>query len=135
MKRFLVLFIIIVSIFLTACANQEVISEETLLTADAIAEVSEDGFQEVALTYGKVGPSYNYIFSPGKVEAGVPVRITADVTKLKGCYRYLQIPEYKISKYLTADDNIVTFTPTEPGDILFTCSMGMGTAILTVVNQ
>ncbi len=113
---------------LSACS-----SETT--TTNAVAEFEDtnnDGVQDVQLSYGKVGPSFNYVFSSNTVKLNQPVRITAEVSKLKGCYRYVQIPSLGISQYMTESENTIEFTPTETGEILFTCSMGMGTAKLIV---
>ena len=127
--------LLIVSILLLLGLNA--CSSETS-TGNAVQETFEDttddGVQDIQLSYGKVGPSYNYKFSTDTVKVGEPVRITADVDTLKGCYRYIQVPEYDISKYVTNSDNTVEFTPTQAGEILFTCSMGMGTATLTAVE-
>jgi len=112
---------------LSACTSSGATAEDTTATFE---DTNNDGVQDVYLSYGRVGPSFNYVFTPSTVKVGEPVRITADVSSLKGCYRYIQVPKYKISKYVTDWDNTIEFTPTEAGEILFTCSMGMGTATL-----
>lgn len=115
---------------LSACSTEA--NTVTADTTSTFEDTNNDGVQDIYLSYGKVGPSFNYKFSSNIVKVNEPVRITADVDSLKGCYRYIQVPEYDISKYVTSSDNTIEFTPTETGDILFTCSMGMGTAKLTV---
>ena len=133
-KRTLVIMgTLLLAILLFGCSSSA--SQSTDTTGNAVAEVatvSADGYQDIALSYGHVGPSFNYIISPSIVKVNIPVRVTADVTNLKGCYRYLNIPKVGVKKYLTSEDNIVEFTPTETGELIFTCSMGMGNAKLTV---
>ena len=123
---------IVLALGLSACSSGEDVDLETT-SLSTFADTNEDGVQDIQLSYGKVGYSFNYLFSSDTVQVGEPVRIIADVDSLKGCYRYIQVPQYDISKYVTDSDNSIEFTPTETGEILFTCSMGMGTAKLTVI--
>lgn len=129
-KKVLVIISVLIVLGLSACSS--VANNEAEDTTSSFEDTNNDSVQDVYLSYGMVGPSFNYIFSQETVKVNEPVRITADVDKLKGCYRYIQVPEYGISKYVTGEDNTVEFTPTETGEILFTCSMGMGTARLYV---
>ena len=112
--------------------NGEEDTPEISASASAFATISEDGYQELSLTYGKIGSSSNYIITPNIVKVNQPVRITADASSLRGCYRYVQIPSYGVSKFIRSGDNIIEFTPTETGSITITCSMGMGYTKLTV---
>jgi plastocyanin domain-containing protein len=126
MKR---IFLLLLFISLSACTTQT----ENTVTTNAVATISEDGYQDISLSYGKVGYSFNYILTPDTVQAGIPVRVTADVDRLKGCYRTVTIPEYDIKKYLSNFDNTFEFTPEQTGDIVVTCSMGMATTTLKVI--
>ena len=125
--------ILFFALFLSACTTEAQTTENT--TGDTVATVSADGYQDVALTYGKSGHrySYNYILTPSEVKVGIPVRITGDVSRLNGCYRTVTISQYNVRKTLSSSDNTVEFTPTETGDITISCSMGMATTKLTVI--
>lgn len=128
--KILILVSILLVLGLSACSTEA--NDVTASATTSFEDTNDDGVQDVQLSYGKVGPSFNYIFSTNTVKVNEPVRITAEVSKLKGCYRYVQIPSLGISKYMTESDNTVEFTPTETGELLFTCSMGMGTVKLNV---
>ena len=69
------------------------------------------------------------------VKAGIPVRWNLKVPEgvLTGCNNAIVIPEYGIEKTLQAGDNIIEFTPEEPGTVQFTCWMGMIRSEINVV--
>ncbi len=127
MKRFIIPTVIILLFTISACSTSN-----TITTTEAFVDTNEDGVQDIQLSYGKVGYSFNYILSPNTVEVDVPVRVTTKTETLYGCYKYIRVPAYGISKYITSSANTFEFTPSETGQILFTCSMGMGTVELTV---
>ncbi|MSR86192.1 hypothetical protein EXS74_02255 [Candidatus Woesearchaeota archaeon] len=133
MKKEMVILVAMVLFLFGASACSSEANNVTAAATSSFEDTNDDGVQDIQLTYGKVGPSFNYIFSSDTVRVNEPVRITAEVSKLKGCYRYIQIPSLGVSQYMTESENTIEFTPTETGEILFTCSMGMGTAKLTVI--
>ncbi len=96
--------------------------EETETTSDS------GEYQEFTLSLG----ASNYDPETITVEAGKPVRITADLDSVTGCFRTFLIPDLGIKKQFKAGDNILEFTPTEKGTYSFRCSMGMGRGILIV---
>ena len=75
-------------------------------------------------------------YQPLTVKAGVPVIWTlhAEPDKLTGCNNELIIPALKLRVPLSAGDNVIEFTPEEPGVIAFTCWMGMLRSSITVVE-
>lgn len=75
-------------------------------------------------------------YQPLTVKAGVPVIWTlhAEPDKLTGCNNELVIPALKLRAPLSAGDNVIEFTPEEPGVIAFTCWMGMLRSSITVVE-
>ena len=77
--------------------------------------------QEVRMTQGRTGYSPN-IFT---IKKGQPVKWIINSETSLHCTAYLVVPKYGISKSLHAGENIITFTPTETGEIPFSCSMGM----------
>ncbi len=116
---------------LSACTTQSNTQEN--ITGDTVATVSEDGYQDITLSYGKSGRFYNYILTPSTVQTGIPVRVTGDISTLNGCYRTVVIQEYDIREYLSDFDNTFEFTPQETGDFVVSCSMGMATTTLHVI--
>src|SRR3989344_9198302 len=80
-----------------------------------------DGVQAVTLTWGK----FNYEPAVIRVKSNMPVRITADLTRLQGCFRSFVIPDLGVYKNFNYNDDSVKFTPVKQGTFLFTCSMGM----------
>lgn len=96
----------------------------------ATATVVDQNAQEVRMTQLRNGYSPN-IFT---IKKGQPVKwIITSATSLS-CAAYLVMPKYGISKSLKSGENIITFTPTETGEIPFSCSMGMYRGKFIVVN-
>lgn len=88
-----------------------------------------NGVQEVTLGWGKLNYAPEFI----TVKKGMPVRLTADVKRLSGCFRSLNIPELGVSKQFTESDTVLEFTPQKTGTFTFSCAMGMGSGKLQVV--
>ncbi len=88
-----------------------------------------NGIQEVTLSWGK----FNYNPEKMIIKAGIPVKLTADTSRLQGCFRALEIPEAGVRKLFTPRDNTLEFTIKNKGDFPFSCSMGMGKGIISVV--
>lgn len=66
------------------------------------------------------------------VKAGIPVRMEI-YGQGTGCRSIFQIPKAGVSVPLNKDVNIVEFTPKEPGNLVFSCSMGMFPGKITVL--
>jgi len=66
-----------------------------------------------------------YQFDPAFVNAGDTVKITADMSNIRGCYTSVVIPDMGIRKQLTSSDNTFEFVASMPGTFSVTCSMGM----------
>lgn len=62
-----------------------------------------------------------------KVKAGIPVKwtITAEAGKLTGCNNEIIIPKLGVTKELKEGENVIEFTPSEPGQYGYSCWMGM----------
>lgn len=88
-----------------------------------------NGFQEIAM---RIGPGY-YEPSHLTVKAGIPVRWIIDGTEASGCTSVLVVPSLNIVKPLQRGANIVEFTPAQPGQLAFSCSMGMVSGTITVI--
>lgn len=130
-STYIILFIVVIGLIWVYYSGDGNASEVPVI-ADSYATIAEDGYQNIQLRYGKSGYSFNYVLSPNIVKVNQPVRITADANSLRGCYRYVQIPAYGLSKFITSSDSVIEFTPTKTGEVVITCSMGMGVTYLTV---
>jgi plastocyanin domain-containing protein len=96
---------------------------------DSTAPVVKDGVQEVAM---RVTP-YGYEPQHLTIEAGVPVRWTVDGSGAQGCTSVLVIPSLKITRPLQQGTNVIEFTAPNPGQLAFSCSMGMVRGSFTVL--
>ena len=84
--------------------------------------------QEIRMT--QYGSGYDPKFFI--VKKNVKVRWVINSTNPYSCASSLVVPKYRISKYLEKGENIIEFTPTEVGEIHFSCSMGMYRGIIKV---
>jgi len=106
-----------------------VLSLDSSAQAAATEAKVVNGVQEVTLGWGK----FNYNPEVISVKKGMPVRITADLDRLGGCFRSLNIPDLGVSKQFTESDTVLEFTPQKTGTFTFSCAMGMGSGKLQVV--
>jgi len=87
------------------------------------AKVSEsiDGVQVVRMNIGYYG------FEPGviKIKKDIPVKWIIDGDGATGCTNKIIVPDLGITKKISRGENIIEFTPTEAGNISFSCWMGM----------
>ncbi|MBI5729263.1 MAG: cupredoxin domain-containing protein, partial [Candidatus Magasanikbacteria bacterium] len=97
---------------------------------DAKAAVSNGEAQEVRMTQSGGGYSPNAF----TVEKGRTVKWIINATTQFSCSASLLMPKFGISQGLRLGENIITFTPTEIGEIPFSCSMGMYRGKFIVVN-
>jgi sulfite exporter TauE/SafE len=91
-------------------------------TSIATAPAAVGEVQNVAMT---VTPYGSYDPDVLTVKAGIPVKWTIDGTNAQGCTSGIVVPSLGIRQNLHRGDNVITFTPTTPGQIAFSCSMGM----------
>lgn len=76
------------------------------------------------------GYSPNYI----RVKSGSPVTIKLTSRDAYSCASAFRIPSLGIAKNLTANETqTITFTPDAPGNIPFSCSMGMYRGVIEVL--
>lgn len=76
-------------------------------------------------------------YTPISVQKGIPVKwdMKADASTINGCNGTLTVPQYNISKKLQPGDNEIDFTPQQTGTITYTCSMGMISSTISVVDD
>lgn len=69
-----------------------------------------------------------------RVKAGVPVKLTLQVKGGLGCTSIFRIPQLRIQESLQqSPTKVVEFTPVQPGNLTWTCGMGMYTGNIDVM--
>ena len=84
-----------------------------------VTRVEDKQIVKMDVTYAGYTPN---VFT---IKKDVPVKWIVNVKQMTGCTNEIMIPSLGISKKLQVGENIVEFTPTTEGDILFSCWMGM----------
>ncbi|MFA6422064.1 MAG: sulfite exporter TauE/SafE family protein [Candidatus Buchananbacteria bacterium] len=76
-------------------------------------------------------------YSPNNftVQKGKPVKWVINSEDPFSCASSLVMSKYGINVHLQKGENIVKFTPTQTGEVKFSCSMGMYTGRFTVVDE
>ncbi|TSC58578.1 MAG: Heavy metal transport/detoxification protein [Candidatus Peregrinibacteria bacterium Greene0416_19] len=93
------------------------------------APVVTNGVQEVSMKVTR----YGYEPRNLTIKAGIPVRWTVDGEGAQGCTSQLVIPTLNVIKTLTQGQNIIEFNAPDPGQLAFSCSMGMVRGSFTVL--
>lgn len=97
--------------------------------APATAPVINGNVQEVSMKVTTAG----YVPSNLTIKAGVPVKWMIDGAGAYGCTSQIVIPDLNITKSLSRGINEVDFTAPNPGQLAFSCSMGMVRGSFTVL--
>ncbi len=95
----------------------------------AVAPSIKDNVQEVSMKVTR----YGYEPSNLTIKAGVPVRFLVDGAGAQGCTSVLVIPTLNVVQPLTNGINVIKFTAPKPGQLAFSCSMGMVRGSFTVL--
>ncbi len=90
----------------------------------------ENGEQVVNMTQSANGYSPNNF----TVKKGIPVKWVIDSQNAYTCSASIRMSAYNIAQFLQAGQNVITFTPTQTGNIRFTCGMGMFSGTFMVVE-
>ncbi len=86
--------------------------------------------QNVQININSTGYSPNYI----KVKKGEAVNLTLKSTNAFSCALSFRIPSLSINRNLQPNDTqLISFVPTQKGQIPFSCSMGMYRGIIEVI--
>ncbi|NTV31340.1 hypothetical protein HGA91_05195 [candidate division WWE3 bacterium] len=89
-----------------------------------------DGKQVIDLTVLPDG----YLPNRFQVHSGQLVEIHLKTSRVYSCARAFEIPAYNIEKILPeTGEDIITFTPTQKGNLTFSCSMGMYNGVIEVL--
>lgn len=91
----------------------------------------ENGVQVVRMTQNGSGYTPNSF----TIKKGIPVKWIVTSEDAFTCAASIVSSKLGIRKNLSAGENIIEFTPTEAGDIRFTCSMGMYSGSFNVVEN
>ena len=93
--------------------------------------VIENGFQVVRMTQNSGG------YSPNKftVKNNIPVKWIIDSKDYNSCSSSIFMSKKNIKEFLDPGINTVEFTPTETGELKFSCSMGMYSGKFIVVEN
>ncbi|OGF20703.1 hypothetical protein A2316_02745 [Candidatus Falkowbacteria bacterium RIFOXYB2_FULL_38_15] len=86
---------------------------------DSNNESRETQTVKMDLTYRGYVPNVLYI------KRGVPVHWVINVKQMSGCTNAILLEKFNIKKDLKIGENIIEFTPTETGEIPFSCWMKM----------
>ncbi len=88
------------------------------------------GYQEAKITVLNNG----YKSDVTSLKVGIPVRLKLVTNNIFSCSRSFTIPSLNISKILpSTGEEVIEFTPTKPGRLAYSCSMGMYTGSFQVV--
>lgn len=90
-----------------------------------------DGVQVIKMSVDYGGYEPNHF----TLRAGIPVRWEVDATNAGGCLGVLVSRGLGVQQVLNQGMNTIAFTPQTPGEVGFSCSMGMYRGSFTVVPQ
>ncbi len=118
------------------------ISNGAALSGINISFPSSDGntpAQTVTIENGEQIVNMNQLangYSPNvfEIKKGIPVKWIIDSQSQYTCAASIRMPALGISQSLTEGQNIIRFTPTQTGNVRFTCGMGMYSGIFKVVE-
>ncbi len=102
----------------------------TATTANDPNVTMENGVQIVKMTQTSSGYSPNSF----TIKRGIPVKWIITSKDAFTCAASIVSSKLGIRKNLEAGENIIEFTPTETGQVRFTCSMGMYSGVFNIVD-
>ncbi len=118
---FLLLVVLLASSIIRGIAAEMPVREQRPSEIQPYIPESQEGMQIVELSWGVL----NYKPEIIEVKANVPVRIKADMTRLRGCYRSFTIPALGVVGTFTEKKPYIDFFPTKKGEFTFSCTMNM----------
>jgi sulfite exporter TauE/SafE len=133
------LFFKIVSILIIAFGMINAASGTKLIRTSTakkqITKISDDtkNIKSIEIHMTQLGNGYspNYFV----VELGQPIKWIIDSKTQYSCASSLVIPSLGIKRQLKLGQNVIEFTPTEKGNIPFSCSMGMYSGTIEVIEK
>ncbi|MFH1591383.1 MAG: hypothetical protein ABIC95_05655 [archaeon] len=118
----------LVLVAIVALSVNNMVSGQDATVDDNIVADQPEGIQEATLRF----LDYEYIMEPTTLQQGVPAKITVDLDTVYGCMRDVVIPAFGVRQYVSAGDNVITFTPDKSGTFDIVCSMNMGRGTFSV---
>lgn len=89
-----------------------------------------DGKQQVTISITNNG----YTPTRVAVQAGIPVELTLESKGVYSCASSFTLRKFNVFTQLQPNDKkVIAFTPTEKGNFVYSCSMGMYTGTMTVL--
>lgn len=128
-KKVLIIIVILAVILFAVLMTNKSAGKSTDPTTDS-AITLENGVQIIRMNESAQGYSPNSF----TIKKGVPVRWEIQSLADRTCANALIVPSYKIRAFLTPGKNVVEFTPTQTGQIPFSCSMRMFTGSFNVIE-
>ncbi|MFZ2189433.1 MAG: sulfite exporter TauE/SafE family protein [Candidatus Magasanikiibacteriota bacterium] len=122
--------IVVIILGLFNISNSLRLFSTTTVKPQPVEQVDNGEVQEIRMTQDYSGYSPNIL----TVKKGIKVRWIVNSTNPYSCASSLVMRKYGISKNLEKGENIIEFTPTETGEIPFSCSMGMYRGKFLVIN-
>lgn len=117
--------IILISVFLLIAIRNYFSDKNLEGNGDIVKEVNAGNNKDAQVVELSV-KDYNYYPNILNLKYNTPAKIIVDTNKVKGCLQSIVIPDFGIRKFVTAKDNVISFTPNKKGTFSFSCSMGMG---------
>jgi len=130
-----------ISAFLVAVLGVVMLSRGMTLLGVQVLPVQADGEYRKADLHGSVQTVSIEIgtdsFQAIEVYEGIPVEWTihAGEEAINDCNNEIIVPEFGLDVKLAAGDTLVTFTPQEQGDYVYTCWMGMIKSKIRVIDN
>lgn len=145
--RLTALFLIFMAIFSINTGMSVMGSVYTLQNFAKAAITSDDQLsgqtggqvEGVKITNGVQEATINVLnggYNPQEItlKQGVPVKLTLVTNNTQSCSRAFTIPKLGIQKVLpVSGQEIVEFTPTQTGNLVYSCSMGMYTGVFKII--
>jgi len=92
----------------------------------------------IAGNYQEINMEVNrYGWSPDKfvLQKGIPVKWKINGKEINGCNNAIQVPEYNLNFDINYGEQVIEFTPTDTGNIAWSCWMGMIPGTFIVVDD
>ncbi|MCL5256295.1 MAG: sulfite exporter TauE/SafE family protein [Chloroflexi bacterium] len=106
-------------------------TQAAVASANAQLPPVQNGVQIVNMTQSSDGYTPNQF----TVAKGIPVKWVINSEDASSCASAIVSDQLGINKYLNAGENVIQFTPTQTGQISFSCSMGMYYGVFNVVDS
>lgn len=93
--------------------------------------IIQNGYQEINMEINRYG------WAPDKfvLQKGIPVKWKINGKEINGCNNAIQVPKYNLNFDINYGEQIIEFTPTEVGNVAWSCWMGMIPGTFIVVDD